>query len=109
MVDDHAVVRAQRNPPQTTRARLRGDFIRAANVNGTKCRVDWAYVRLDEDPEQHAIFCSDPFRPFDERVESLVRPMHLKARLGAIEGWPSARCGAVTLDGHLPVGMESRS
>jgi proteasome accessory factor A len=109
MVDDHAIVHAQRNPPRTTRARLRGDFIRNANLSGTKCRVDWAYIRLADEPEQQAVSCSDPFRAFDERVESLVRRMHLKAGLGEIEGRPSARCGAVSLDGQLPVGMESRS
>ena len=49
------------------------------------------------------------FRAFDERVESLVRRMHLTAGLGEVEGRPSARCGAVSLDGQLPVGMESRS
>ena len=109
MVDDHAIVHAQRNPPRTTRARLRGDFIRNANLSGTKCRVDWAYIRLADEPEQQAVSCSDPFRAFDERVESLVRRMHLNAGLGEIEGRPSARCGAVSLDGQLPVGMESRS
>jgi proteasome accessory factor A len=85
MVDDHAVVHAQRNPPRTTRARLRGEFIRIANLSGAKYRVDWTYVRLAEDPEQQAVFCSDPFLAFDERVESLVRRMHLKAALGEVE------------------------
>lgn len=81
MVDEHAVVHAQRNPPQTTRARLRGDFIRSANRSGTKCLVDWTYIRLAEDPEEQAVSCLDPFRAFDERVECLVRRMHLKAGL----------------------------
>ena len=108
MVDEHAIVRAQRNPPRTTRARLRGDFIRNANLRGTKCRVDWTYMRLAEDPEQQAVSCSDPFRAVDERVESLVRRMHLTAGLGEVEGRPSATCGAVCLDGQLPVGMESQ-
>jgi len=108
MVDEHAIVRAQRNPPRSTRARLRGDFIRNANLSGTKCRVDWTYIRLAEDPEQQAVSCSDPFRSVDERVESLVRRMHLTAGLGEVEGRPSATCGAVCLDGQLPVGMESQ-
>jgi proteasome accessory factor A len=86
MVDDHAVVHAQRNPPPTTRARLRGDFIRNANLSGTKCQVDWTYMRLTEDPEEESVSCSDPFRAFDERVESLVRRMHLKADLRQVEG-----------------------
>jgi len=86
MVDDHAVVHAQRNPPRTTRARLRGDFIRNANLSGTKCRVDWTYMRLAEDPEPQAVSCSDPFRAFDARVESLVRRMRLKAGLREVEG-----------------------
>jgi proteasome accessory factor A len=110
MVDDSAVAHAQRNPPLTTRARLRGDFIRNANLSGTKCLVDWTYVRLAEEPEQQAVSCSDPFRAFDERVESLVRLMHLKAGLGEVAGRPSARCGAASFDdSQLPIGMEFRS
>lgn len=94
MVDDHAVVHAQRNPPRTTRARLRGDFIRNANLSGTKCQVDWTYLRLAEDPEQQAVSCLDPFRAFDERVERLVRRMHLKAGLREVE---RARAGEPAL------------
>jgi len=86
VVDNEAVVHAQTNPPQTTRARLRGDFIRNANLSGTKCRVDWTYLRLAEDPEQQAVCCSDPFRVFDERVESLVCRMHPKAGPREVEG-----------------------
>jgi len=41
----------------------------------------------------------------DERVENLVRRMHLKAGLGEVEGRPTARSGAGSLDGELPVGI----
>ena len=80
MVDEHAVVHAQRNPPQTTRARLRGDFIRSANLSRTTCLVDWTYIRLAEDPEERAVACLDPFRAFDERVDRLVRRMNQTVR-----------------------------
>jgi len=94
MVDEHAVVHAETNPPQTTRARLRGDFIRSANFSKTKCLVDWTYLRLADDPEERAVSCLDPFRAFDERVESLVRRMHLMAGPREEAGGPGADLAA---------------
>ena len=59
-------------PPQTTRARLRGEFIRQANLKGKDYRVDWVYLKLN-DPERETILCKDPFQSHDERVERLIR------------------------------------
>jgi len=53
-------------------------------------------MRLAEDPEPQAVSCSDPFRAFDARVESLVRRMRLKAGLREVEG---ARDGERALAG----------
>ena len=58
--------------PQTTRARLRGEFIRQANLKGKDYRVDWVYLKLN-DPERETILCKDPFQSHDERVERLIR------------------------------------
>ena len=57
---------------QTTRARLRGEFIRQANLKGKDYRVDWVYLKLN-DPERETILCKDPFQSHDERVERLIR------------------------------------
>jgi len=69
---DEAIERAKHVPPQTTRARLRGEFIRQANLKGKDYRVDWVYLKLN-DPERETILCKDPFQNHDERVERLIR------------------------------------
>jgi proteasome accessory factor A len=69
---DEAIERAKHTPPQTTRARLRGEFIRQANLKGKDYRVDWVYLKLN-DPERETILCKDPFQSHDERVERLIR------------------------------------
>ena len=72
MTTDEAIERAKHTPPQTTRARLRGEFIRQANLKGKDYRVDWVYLKLN-DPERETILCKDPFQSHDERVERLIR------------------------------------
>jgi proteasome accessory factor A len=72
ITDDDAIERAKHVPPQTTRARLRGEFIRQANLKGKDYRVDWVYLKLN-DPERETILCKDPFQSHDERVERLIR------------------------------------
>ena len=69
---DEAIEQAKHIPPQTTRARLRGEFIRRANLKGKDYRVDWVYLKLN-DPERETILCKDPFQAHDERVERLIR------------------------------------
>jgi proteasome accessory factor A len=69
---DDAIEVAKHTPPQTTRARLRGEFIRRANLKGKDYRVDWVYLKLN-DPERETILCKDPFQAHDERVERLIR------------------------------------
>jgi proteasome accessory factor A len=71
LVRDEVVERARHRPPQTTRARLRGDFIRRANLRGWDYQVDWAYVRTTA-PESQIVVCEDPFLAYDERVERLA-------------------------------------
>lgn len=72
ITDDEAIERAKHTPPQTTRARLRGEFIRQANLKGKDYRVDWVYLKLN-DPERETILCKDPFQAHDERVARLIR------------------------------------
>lgn len=58
-------------PPQTTRARLRGDFVRQALESGRDFTVDWAQLKLNDLPQQ-AVTCADPFVSVDERVGRLI-------------------------------------
>jgi proteasome accessory factor A len=71
VVDDADVKSAVDTPPQTTRAKLRGDFVRAAREHGRDFTVDWVHLKLN-DRSQQTILCKDPFRSTDERVDSLL-------------------------------------
>ncbi len=71
---DPAVFRAKSVPPQTTRARLRGDFIRKAQERRRDFTVDWVHLKLN-DQAQRTVLCKDPFRSHDERVHRLIDSM----------------------------------
>jgi proteasome accessory factor A len=58
-------------PPQTTRARLRGEFIRKAKERRRDFTVDWVHLKLN-DQAQRTVLCKDPFKSRDERVEKLI-------------------------------------
>lgn len=58
-------------PPQTTRARLRGEFIRAAKLHKRDYTVDWVHLKLN-DQAQRTVLCKDPLKSRDERVEKLI-------------------------------------
>ena len=58
-------------PPQTTRARLRGEFIRKAKERKRDYTVDWVHLKLN-DQAQRTVLCKDPFKAQDERVERLI-------------------------------------
>ena len=69
-----AVFRAKSVPPQTTRAKLRGDFIRAAQECRSDYTVDWVHLKLN-DQAQRTVLCKDPFVATDERVDRLIASM----------------------------------
>jgi proteasome accessory factor A len=71
---DLAIFEAKSVPPQTTRARLRGDFIRRAQERRRDFTVDWVHLKLN-DQAQRTVLCKDPFRSVDERVEKLIAGM----------------------------------
>ena len=58
-------------PPQTTRARLRGEFIKKAKEKKRDYTVDWVHLKLN-DQAQRTVLCKDPFKSRDERVEKLI-------------------------------------
>jgi proteasome accessory factor A len=69
--DDTEINEAVDTPPQTTRARLRGEFIRTAKERKRDYTVDWVHLKLN-DQAQRTVLCKDPFRSHDERVEKLI-------------------------------------
>lgn len=71
IVDDEAIAKATSQPPQTTRAKLRGDFIRAAKERRRDYTVDWVHLKLN-DQAQRTVLCKDPFVSEDPRVDALI-------------------------------------
>jgi proteasome accessory factor A len=74
VVSDLAVFEAKGIPPQTTRAKLRGDFIKRAQEKRRDFTVDWVHLKLN-DQAQRTVLCKDPYRSVDERVEKLIASM----------------------------------
>ncbi|CAN5832816.1 Pup--protein ligase [soil metagenome] len=69
--DDEEIEVATDQPPQTTRARLRGEFIRHAKERKRDYTVDWVHLKLN-DQAQRTVLCKDPFKAHDERVDKLI-------------------------------------
>jgi proteasome accessory factor A len=71
---DPEVFEAKTVPPQTTRAKLRGDFIKAAQEHRRDFTVDWVHLKLN-DQAQRTVLCKDPFAAVDARVDRLIEGM----------------------------------
>ena len=74
VVTDPVVFEAKNVPPQSTRAKLRGDFIKKAQERRRDFTVDWVHLKLN-DQAQRTVLCKDPFRNVDERVDKLIASM----------------------------------
>lgn len=71
VVNDADVEQAQYRAPQTTRAKLRGDFIERAQERKRDYTVDWVHLKLN-DQGQRTVLLKDPFQHTDERVERMI-------------------------------------
>ncbi|MDQ2851835.1 Pup--protein ligase [Dermatophilaceae bacterium Sec6.4] len=71
---DPEVFAAKSTPPQTTRAKLRGDFIQAAQIHRRDFTVDWVHLKLN-DQAQRTVLVKDPFSAEDPRVQRLIDGM----------------------------------
>ena len=74
ILDDADVETAIDQPPQTTRARLRGEFVRQAKERKRDYTVDWVHLKLN-DQAQRTVLCKDPFLAQDERVDALIESL----------------------------------
>ncbi|MGQ0680275.1 MAG: Pup--protein ligase [Actinomycetota bacterium] len=70
-VTDEEIDTAKLEPPQTTRAKLRGEFIKTAKKRRRDFTVDWVHLKLN-DQAQRTLLCKDPFKHTDERVARLI-------------------------------------
>ncbi|MEW6682107.1 MAG: Pup--protein ligase [Nitrospirota bacterium] len=71
LATEEEIQRAMAAPPQTTRAKVRGDFIRFAKDKNRSYTVDWTYLKLNGYWEE-TILCMDPFASSNKRVEELI-------------------------------------
>ena len=74
VVTDEDITTAVTVPPQTTRARLRGEFVAAAQDAARDYTVDWVHLKLN-DQAQRTVLLKDPFKATDERVTKLIESM----------------------------------
>jgi proteasome accessory factor A len=74
LLEEDEVERAMVEPPATTRAALRGRFIRQAKAKRRDYTVDWVHLKLN-DQAQRTVLCKDPFTYEDERVDRLIAAM----------------------------------
>jgi proteasome accessory factor A len=71
LVTEDEIQRAMTVPPQSTRAKVRGDFIKFAKEKNRSYTVDWTYLKLNGYWEE-TILCMDPFASSNKRVEELI-------------------------------------
>ncbi len=79
MVSDEQVALAAQSPPSTTRAHLRGSFIKAAKEWRRDYTVDWVHLKLN-DEMQRTVLLKDPFKNHDERFQRLLDSLERRER-----------------------------
>jgi proteasome accessory factor A len=79
VVTEEDIQKAMCTPPQTTRAKVRGDFIKFAKERNRSYTVDWTYLKLNGYWEE-TILCMDPFSSTNKRVEELISGATLSGR-----------------------------
>ncbi len=68
------VIKAMTMPPQTSRAKVRGDFVEKALRLGFDITVNWSGVRLNN-PYRPTIDLMDPFANYNEEVAQLMQDL----------------------------------
>ena len=71
MVSDEDIKEATTTPPATTRAHMRGTFIKAAKEWRRDYTVDWVHLKLN-DEMQRTVLLKDPFKSTDDRFKKLI-------------------------------------
>jgi proteasome accessory factor A len=71
VVTDAQIAHAAQVPPSTTRAHMRGTFIKAAKEWRRDYTVDWVHLKLN-DEMQRTVLLKDPFKSSDERFLKLL-------------------------------------
>ncbi len=71
IVTDEQVDKAMHLPPETTRAKFRGRFVKLANERKILCGVNWSYIQLYE-PYQKLFLSTDPLKSEYEEASRMI-------------------------------------
>ncbi len=71
IVSDSEVEQAMHHPPETTRAKFRGRFVKLANERKILCGVNWSYIQLYE-PYQKLFLSTDPLQAEYEEASRMI-------------------------------------
>ena len=71
IVSDDEVEHAMHHPPETTRAKFRGRFVKLANERKILCGVNWSYIQLYE-PYQKLYLSTDPLQADYEEASRMI-------------------------------------
>lgn len=78
-ISDSVIDRAMQEPPQTTRAKLRGEFVDHAHRLGAPVSADWLRLKVNR-PEPQLVELPDPFEPSNTDVDDLIAYMNTHAQ-----------------------------
>ena len=70
-IEDAAIEHAVDNPPVTTRAAVRGEFLTAVRERGLAHNVDWVHLKVNR-PEPRTVELQDPFATTDGAAADLI-------------------------------------
>lgn len=70
-IEDAAIEEAVDNPPVTTRAAIRGEFLSAVRERGLAHNVDWVHLKVNR-PEPRTVELQDPFATTDDAAADLI-------------------------------------
>lgn len=79
VVREGDIVRSLDQPPPTTRASLRGRFVKAGLDTRRDISADWVRLKIVGD-EGQTVLLKDPFRSEDSRVDDLIASMEEERR-----------------------------
>jgi proteasome accessory factor A len=79
IVTNDEVSEASQSAPATTRAHMRGTFIREAKKWHRDYTVDWVHLKLN-DEMQRTVLLKDPFRSNDERFQKLLASLERRPK-----------------------------
>lgn len=75
LLPEGAAENAKATPPQTTRAKIRGEFVRKAQETRRDYMADWMNLRLMEARGARTVVLKDPFATVDTQAEVLMAEM----------------------------------